>query len=286
MTENEVKNPLYPIYFVPEELLSSKVDFPKLPIELVEIKDKHKHKKKGKDFRNMLGESSYFIEERGITKKYYEAVVKSLSGLQDITLVEVTAVTETRLLVGAGLPLDNLGIFLEFPHGLPVIPGSSLKGFIRSYLRAELFQGSKCFQEYEELLFGSSGEEGFSGSVVFVGGFPVESESGFFDLDVLAPHYSKYYRNRGSIGPDDFKDDVKPVRYVVVKPGVTYKFLLLFRDFQKLPSTLFCRFISEFQRALKEYGVGYGISKGYGVFSSKGVKIIDETEGELMLRSC
>ncbi len=218
---------------------------------------------------------------------YYDNLRKALMKAGDL-MIEVTAVTRGRLLIGAGLPLETLGIFLEFPHGLPVIPGSSLKGVVRSVMDEGCL---KDFKDFQELIFGSVGEEGGSGRFIFVGGFPVNSNSKgkVLELDVLSPHYRNYYASKGAVGDSEkgieaFEDDVKPVIYVVVGEGVTYKFLIVVKSMRDLKMRVICKFIKELKRALEVHGIGYGISRGYGIFSVEEVKVYDD-KGNLLYRT-
>lgn len=116
------------------------------------------------------------------------------------------------------------GFFFDYVTGIPVIPGSTVKGMLRSY-----------FQEGEKwrMLIELAGETGadlsgmdveevrkslFEEKDVFIGGFPViRGEERLLESEYITPH------------KDMFQDPI-PLSLLKVRPGVTFQFVFLLRD--------------------------------------------------------
>ena len=103
--------------------------------------------------------------------------------------------TGTRLLIGfagTGTVFEN-SLSLHPLYGFPTIPGSSIKGLVRSYCRDTGVDPGEILN-----IFGNESEnankKAIEGQVVFMDAWPDESSSKeLLGLDVMTPHYSKYY---------------------------------------------------------------------------------------------
>lgn len=186
--------------------------------------------------------------------------------------------TQGRLIVGLGSEnVLETGIRLHHTYGLPVIPGSALKGLTAHY--CDQFLGernrgddapleSKRFRngwkeekhEYHQLLFGKTDD---SGCIVFHDAWFVPgSEKEPLKLDVMTPHHSGWNNVEKPEPPTDF-DRPFPVPFL----SVAGKFLVAVswngpisdkaKNWMELALSLLCD-------ALKHWGVGGKTTSGYG----------------------
>lgn len=166
-----------------------------------------------------------------------------------------------RMVLGMGSTnVLETGLTLHHTYGIPVIPGSSLKGLAAHYcdrvwgLADEQFQKGKA---YHEAIFGTTNESGY---LIFHDAWVLpESLANSLQLDVMTVHHQEYYRKAAA--PTDF-DDPTPIPFL----SVTGKFLIavscLYHDeqgkkWESLAMTLLLQ-------ALKDWGIGGKTSSGYG----------------------
>lgn len=195
--------------------------------------------------------------------------------------------TLSRLIVGlGGKGTLEFGITLHHTTGLPYIPGSALKGLCRNYallLIAEK-QGvspeSSSLDKLDEFLtninvaepdavlyrqvFGSLQQAGF---VIFHDALFVGAPSGvpMFTLEVMTPHFTKYYRTNGKDAPDD-GDQPNPVTFLTVSEGAVFAFAVGQR--QGLPDDMLQKQARRWLReALQVMGIGAKTASGYGSFA-------------------
>ena len=170
--------------------------------------------------------------------------------------------TQGRLIIGLGTEnVLETGIRLHHTYGLPILPGSALKGLAAHYCNQVWGETNDSFKyggDYHHLLFGTTDE---SGCIIFHDAlFIPESEKEPLKLDVMTPHHPKWLD--GSIPPTDF-DSPTPVPFLSVvgqfyvavswcgpddEEGLKWKELAL--DLLKT--------------ALKEWGIGGKTTSGYG----------------------
>jgi CRISPR/Cas system CMR subunit Cmr6 (Cas7 group RAMP superfamily) len=171
--------------------------------------------------------------------------------------------TRTRLLVGfagTGTVFEN-SITLHPFYGFPVIPGSSIKGLVRSYCDFKKIEPAKILR-----MFGNEPEakDGKEGEVIFLDAWPGKWPTGnsLLELDIMTPHYGKYYSGKGL--PSD-ADSPNPICFMAVPRGVTFKFCILpsrtCRD-EKILADVKDHLIS----ALKTFGIGAKTGSSYGYF--------------------
>ncbi|MCE7946718.1 MAG: type III-B CRISPR module RAMP protein Cmr6 [Chloroflexi bacterium CFX4] len=203
------------------------------------------------------------------------------------------ATLQGRLVVGlGGKGALEFGITLHRVTGLPYIPGSALKGLTRNYFLlwlAEQSGTSLNLDKFDELLseaepeevfealpkldrehitlyrkmFGSQGE---AGTCVFHDAVLVEAPPRrLFTVDVMTPHFVKYYRDSGKQAPDD-SDSPNPVSYITVSEGVCFAFAISKR---RTTGELHLGDARHMLReALNMLGVGAKTAAGYGVFEA------------------
>lgn len=150
-------------------------------------------------------------------------------------------------------------------HGVPLIPGSSIRGMLRHYL-LEIGMGA----EQLAFLFGSeSGEssdpEGrCAGVLVFHDAMWVpDSKHGPLCFDILTPHHGEYYGQQGKVEATDFDVPV-PVPQLGVQGDFWFAFFCAHAGWRELVKDLLVR-------ALVESGVGSKTMLGYGLFTTKGL---------------
>jgi CRISPR-associated protein Cmr6 len=143
--------------------------------------------------------------------------------------VHFTLELATPLAIGLGnaSPLE-IGLTLHHTYGMPIIPGSALKGLCRRGARW-LIKQNQLSQEQFEVLFGrdsAADSPGETGYVVFYDALydPDSVDSQPFHRDVITVHHPKYYAGDGE-APTDF-DDPTPVPFLVIRPGACFQFVL------------------------------------------------------------
>ncbi len=137
-------------------------------------------------------------------------------------------------------------ITLHHLYGIPYIPGSSFKGVCREVVFHRLVENKNITEDklddfqnkfYGELypddediltyqlLFGA---QNFKGLLLFLDAYPENNQQQIFDLDIMNPHYSKYYGDKsGNVVPGDWENPV-PIFFLTVRKGVKFKFNLFF----------------------------------------------------------
>ena len=210
--------------------------------------------------------------------------------------------TNSRLVVGLGdSNALEVGMTLHPLYGFPYIPGSSLKGLCRSWLEIaeDTFNGEKLEEgnklndtirreshkvfgslikdenshikkQYSESKADSHLLENRLGDVTFFDAIPVDQPE--FEVDIMNPHYSKYYSDPGNNPPGDWYSPI-PIKFLTVKPGVTFLFALISDEEETLQKAK-----QWLVNGLTELGVGAKTSSGYGYFTEPGDH---KTEGNL-----
>lgn len=171
--------------------------------------------------------------------------------------------TTSRLIIGSGnMTAFEFGMMLNKPWGLPYIPGSTLKGCVRSFLCE-----NGCSNEVITELLGSND---VSGSVAFFDTWLDPQSSKVFERDITTVHYHKYYSldTKKTEDPDfDLRGmlDPVPVSFVAIKPETTFYVLLQGENAAHLD------FIKDWLlAALKCNGIGSKKMLGYGRFVEGG----------------
>jgi len=187
--------------------------------------------------------------------------------------------TDWRLAVGlGGASVYENSITLHHIYGFPYIPGSAVKGTVRSWIIGEYFGndekkalGNQGFCR----IFGSpsNGAEGaYQGDVLFFDAYPVGKPT--IKQDIMNPHYSFYYRkgNQGAAPRDD--ENPVPILFLTVE-NTKFQFLFAIRERDNLKlndrdlgsRTLLDVVLQELPRALENQGIGAKTAVGYGYMS-------------------
>lgn len=139
----------------------------------------------------------------------------------------VTLVNSSRLLLhlGRSSVLENVGLHCERTTGLPVIPGTAVKGVVSTWA---------CWAENQDRETFSVARSGFSpevarvlgsnpandpaardaaGCITFLGGYPQSAPS--LELDIVTPH------------PEEGRGRITPSPFLAIKPDTKWDFVLI-----------------------------------------------------------
>lgn len=189
----------------------------------------------------------------------FELFQTRLSNLPN-TVLKKLAVRD-RVIVGLGAenPMET-SITLNRLYGVPVIPGSALKGVARRYaemLRPEEPQRAEDHAAQIRYLFGDTE---FGGRTTFFDAWWVPGDPPL-RKDVITVHHQPYYTSKGKIPPTDF-DDPNPVSFVSARGEFLFAVQGRTEDWAQLAMALL-------QGGLYHLGVGAKTSSGYGRFEGR-----------------
>jgi CRISPR-associated protein Cmr6 len=217
------------------------------------------------------------VQASAASEAYRSAFARWRQLAQESGYLQFTEKLGGPLAVGLGSEsVTEVGLTTHFTYGVPVIPGSAVKGLCR---RGALLlrQQEKLTEEQFLAIFGDTKGASFftfwdawydPGSV---GGKP-------FHRDVITVHHPEYYGKKGKEGwPTDF-DDPTPVPFLVVKPGAQFLFTV------QAPDAAWGAFVQELVRwSLRNLGAGGKTNAGYGWFDVKSVPADAEQKPETSL---
>ena len=196
---------------------------------------------------------------------YLSRIEKQCAGFRKITLY----VTYPGLLAGIGYPHDsqvkgsiNGGFSFDYVTGLPVIPGSTLKGVLRSCFscrgeeREEKRKWISGLAECEKDELAALEQACFEKADVFLGGYPVVENNGrLLEKESFAPQ-------------KDPLGDPNVLTYVKLRPNVSLTFAFLLFDDEKVGLTADDK-KALYEKLLKEIGIGAKTNEGYGRLSGE-----------------
>ncbi|MGI6365390.1 MAG: type III-B CRISPR module RAMP protein Cmr6 [Bacillota bacterium] len=162
-----------------------------------------------------------------------------------------------RFITGTGNtnPMEN-GFTFHPILGTPYLPGSSLKGLVRSWMLSNLLDGKQLIED----VFGTStaDSDGRAGNIIFFDALPVRPVH--LAVDVMTPHYPEYYQNQKP--PGDWQSPL-PIPFLTVDSEQTFMFAIAPID-NKVE--LLDRVEAHLISALDEWGAGAKTATGYGRF--------------------
>ncbi len=202
-------------------------------------------------------------------------------------------ISDWRLVVGLGAhhPYET-SMTLEHLYGVPIIPGSSLKGVFRAYCIykavnmdiskvdnvdkeieemeekkiLEIFKNFKdngwdSLSETEKILI-LVGNQSYAWNLIFLDAVPVEKLK--FKKDIMTPHFANYYS--GKSYPNDTESPV-PIQFLTIEHAkFRFSYILdkkrLIRDIDKIKNYV----KTNLKEALELFGVGAKTLIGYGHF--------------------
>jgi CRISPR-associated protein Cmr6 len=210
-----------------------------------------------------------------------------------------TMVSRSRMIIGSGSKgALEFGITLHPVTGLPYIPGSALKGLCRNYTLyyiaeesaisldpAKVKDPSEVATQLDEQLTGVKnhglkfdpdyalfyrnlfGTQEEAGRCVFFDAIVqnVPNDIPLFAVEVMTPHFRKYYETSGKDAPND-ADNPNPITYIAVNAAVTFHFAIGLRK-NVSSETPLVDARTLLKKALQVMGIGAKTAAGYGVFA-------------------
>ncbi len=210
--------------------------------------------------------------------------------------------TDWRLIAGFGRK-GTLEVGFAFNrYGFPELPGSGLKGLARAWGRLAVAEtlGAQDLTRLDEILseddlqkFSDAWQDAYpqaspnalalandfrilfgttscAGRANFLNAVPDSTQIPVLDVDILNPHYPKYYSGGGTYPGDE--DKPIPVKFLTVAAGTQFWFAIALRDASQLSPTEVLRLLNLAENwltlALQKLGAGAKTSGGYGFFSA------------------
>ncbi|MGX8796161.1 type III-B CRISPR module RAMP protein Cmr6 [Fusibacter sp. JL298sf-3] len=190
------------------------------------------------------------------------------------SFIEMKRTLTDKMVVGLGThSVFETAMTYHHTYGVPYIPGSAIKGCLRSYIIQEEFGGCEekaLSDDYFVFVFGGMRERiAYQGNVTFLDAFPTSFNEG---LDIMTPHYTKEYKDN---------NEPTPITFIVVEEAIFHFVLLInLRHSKQLPEHLDKRVKGleglkekvaiSFDGMLREHGIGAKGSLGYGYFTAIG----------------
>ena len=161
----------------------------------------------------------------------------------------------------------NLGMYFDYTSGLPVIPGSSIKGMLRSAIEewdfladykpqekntppASLSDKKVLHEEIIKTVFEGKGLSIYDRDI-FLDAIPIKADNKLFGEDYITHH------------PTPLQNP-NPVRFLRVNPGVTYQFRFILRNNDNGLKADFKEDL--FKAIICTFGLGAKTNVGYGQF--------------------
>lgn len=153
------------------------------------------------------------------------------------------------------------GFYFDYVTGLPVIPGSTVKGMLRSYFQeGEKWSMVKELAKKPEADLEKMIENFFEGKDVFIGGFPATDRgrgTQMLDSEYITPH------------KDQFKNPI-PLSLLKIRPGIRFEFVFLLYDYIDVDEKTIIMTADEkkelYKKLLRLGGIGAKTNVGFGQF--------------------
>jgi len=167
------------------------------------------------------------------------------------------------LIIGSGYPHYlrgneefKLGFYFDHTFGLPIIPGSSIKGMLRSFIDINKNKQKKQFMEsfakdIDLLELIDVFENKLNKKIIFYDAFISKTNNGkIFDYDYITPHKNPY-------------QDPVPIKFLKLLNNVEFTFQFQFINFENEEKE---KILKLFKNLIKKFGIGANTKKGYGRF--------------------
>ncbi|RVT47828.1 type III-B CRISPR module RAMP protein Cmr6 [Rheinheimera sediminis] len=187
----------------------------------------------------------------------YDRWLENTSGANFLRLV---LKVDNRLLIGlSGGGALETGCALSHNHGMPYIPGSSIKGAVRAWAEAALSEHKALFDE----LFGAKDSSSAALLEFYDAWWVPHSAPGHYNnrpfvQDIVTTHHAEYYQGKGAAASD--LDSPVPNALVAVQGSFVFVVGTV-PDYAPLVKNLL-------QKALAANGIGAKTASGYGYFSA------------------
>jgi len=217
-----------------------------------------------------------------VEKRKRQIITKLKNGGYNIE--NFSLVVSWRLIIGLGASHpQETSMTLHHIYGIPYIPGSAIKGVTRHWAVLKFTEKfaeqnkkdkfdkiienvAKALEEGKDLniavdgvefkdLINIFGTQKQQGEVIFFDAYPIENIN--LKIDIMNPHYSKYYS--GELPPGDWQNPV-PIKFLTVE-NTKFQFHLASKK-----ENLLNKAKNLLLEALKNYGIGAKTSLGYGLF--------------------
>lgn len=231
-----------------------------------------------------------------INKAIFNATTKEVEKEFDFTQNFYMKTTYPGLLVGIGNPHDatgisenevkklekeavKIGFTLDYVTGLPVIPGSTVKGILRSafsqypeYVLEKLQDvtgdstwtrmSEDVLKKIENNIFGNNGETDIAAQDTFFDACPVKAG---VENKILGEDFVTSHRGRGNRRELDGLVQPNPVRMIRVLPDVVFEFRFICQTTKVDEYSLDWKIKKAlFSGILEDLGVGAKTNVGYG----------------------
>jgi CRISPR-associated protein Cmr6 len=190
---------------------------------------------------------------------------KNISQSFELNEINAQLISPMILGLGSGHPTEK-GITLDRNTGVPYIPASTIKGVCRTAANILNLNDNNIIK-----YFGNESEEKdkkkiVRGQIIFLDAYPVINNKDIFSLDIMNPHYQKYY-DKKSKGPMEYDNPV-PITFVNIKEGTEFIFRYFFSP---LKNNSFGKTDKEniqiiFEKVFDLIGFGGKTAIGYGRF--------------------
>ena len=168
----------------------------------------------------------------------------------------------------------KVGFTFDYVTGIPYIPGSSLKGLLRSYFpdlsyekpteeKNEKNEGLKQFincclekDELDVIAIQQLKENIFDNNDVFLGAYPImENDTPILEEEFITPH------------KNELKNPI-PINLIKVKPEIKFEFYFILTDFEKDGKVLITKEekLKLFKNIILNCGAGARTNVGFGRF--------------------
>lgn len=209
----------------------------------------------------ILHSQKYSQAEESLLAEIVKAQLDILSAYRHTHCI--SAALGSRMMVGLGTEsVFETGITLHHTYGFPYIPGSALKGCLRSFIIRDAFDGNEEAAQGDDDFTKIFGTQESMGQVLFLDAYP--TQCGRLELDIMNPHYTDYYQGK-SAPTDDQKP--MPIKFYAVPKGTEFTFRLASRKLKikqaQVKSIDLTKMLTD---ALHEIGIGAKTAVGYGWF--------------------
>ena len=181
------------------------------------------------------------------------------------------------LMIGIGAPheikmkdaLKN-GFTFDYATGIPYLPGSSLKGILRSFFpqkekdveKKEYIRGYLSDKETDivALMKWIFGDEK-PGNINFIGVFPkIDGQAELLATEYITPHESVF-------------KDPDPIGMLKIKPGIKFRFVFICKDYKEKDGDKVILSADQmtklFKNIILDMGIGAKTNVGFGVMTEK-----------------
>lgn len=166
---------------------------------------------------------SFFIEAVKRQLSEVESALKACG--YEVKSVKIRA--ESNVIVGAAAVFGKIpfevGLSFDGFLNVPYIPGSTIKGAVRSGVYEILLRNGRQEADADQICSRLFGDRGSVGLIGFTDAYPVEAGVKGYLLypDVMTPHYTDDTKNELEVRPN-------PVAFLTIAPGTTLQFYMFY----------------------------------------------------------